>query len=266
MLPKRKLVTLVFIGCLACLWAAFPRPAPPTIHAAPVASPGVIFLEGFENGLTSGYNGWSIGDALSPGTPAYWDDVSSSFGGEGTASGSSKAYCAGHGYTGTLYSPAYQKNMESYLRRTVDLRGYASASLSFYHKMPSIENGDYGQVTINATPIRTYQASVSEWTQETISLDNYTGRSITVQWLFNSDYVQSQLREGWYIDEIEISAATPTRTATPTPSRTPTYTPTHTPTPTSTTSTGGTSTHTPTPTPTLSFIPTHHVYLPLARK
>lgn len=262
MLPQRKLVTLVFIGCLACLWVIFSQFARPALKGAALAPQGVIFSEKFENGLASGLNGWSIGDALAPGIPAYWDAVSSSFGGESTASGSYKAYCAGYGYTGTLYFPAYEDNMESYLRRTVDLRGYASASLSFYHKMPSIELGDYGQVTINATPIRTYQTSVSEWTQETISLDKYIGRSITLQWLFNSNYVQSQLREGWYIDDIEISAATPTRTAT----RTPTRTPTHTPTPTATTETGGTSTHTPTPTPTLSFIPAHHVCLPLVRK
>lgn len=50
-----------------------------------------ILSEGFEGNFPSD-NGWSVGDANSSGTPAYWDDRDSAFGGEGTRSGSWKGY------------------------------------------------------------------------------------------------------------------------------------------------------------------------------
>ncbi|NWG09936.1 MAG: hypothetical protein HXX80_06520, partial [Nitrososphaerales archaeon] len=62
--------------------------------------PNTIFTEDFEGGFGNGINGWSVGDDEPSGTTAYWNDVNSAFGGEGTHSGSWKAYCAGTGYGG----------------------------------------------------------------------------------------------------------------------------------------------------------------------
>jgi len=66
-----------------------------------------VLSEGFEGSFPGS---WSVGDANSSGTPAYWDDVDSAFGGEGTHSGSWKGYCADIGNAGTTTSPLYQNN------------------------------------------------------------------------------------------------------------------------------------------------------------
>jgi hypothetical protein len=82
-----------------------------TLPAAVLAQV-TIFSEDFEGSFPS-LNGWSVGDSNSSGTIAYWDDVNSSFGGEGTHGGSSKGYCAGFGYAGSSTSPTYQNSQTS---------------------------------------------------------------------------------------------------------------------------------------------------------
>ncbi|MEM3069263.1 MAG: hypothetical protein QXH58_05065 [Nitrososphaerales archaeon] len=90
-----------------------------------------IFSEGFESGFGNGINGWSVGDSNPSGTTAYWNDVSSAFGGEGTHSGNYKAYCAGTGYGGSSSSPTYRDYMDAYMTRTVNLIGYDDAYVQF---------------------------------------------------------------------------------------------------------------------------------------
>ena len=166
----------------------------------------IIFSEGFEGAFGDGINGWSIGDNNPSGTTAYWDDKDSNFGGEGAQEGSWKAHCAGFGYAGTTSDPKYRPSMDAYMRRTVNLSGYTSASLSFYYKMPSIETCcDYGEVKINGVQVRKYNSVVTNWTKETISLNSYVGQSITIEWNFHSD--GSVEYEGWYIDNIVISGS-----------------------------------------------------------
>jgi len=89
-----------------------------------------LLSENFEGAFPSG-NGWSVGDANSAGTSAYWDDVNSSFGGEGTHGGSWKGYCAGVGKAGTDTSPTYQNSTSAYMSKSINLAGLSSASLSF---------------------------------------------------------------------------------------------------------------------------------------
>ena len=108
-----------------------------------------IFTEDFE-GAFPGYNEWSVGDANTNGTTAYWDDVNSSFGDEGTHAGSGKGYCAGVGYSGSTSSPSYRDYMLAYMDVDIDLSGYSSATLTFYYKMPSVDDDeDYGRVLID---------------------------------------------------------------------------------------------------------------------
>jgi hypothetical protein len=182
-------------------------------HNASAETTAIIFSETFEGTFQNGYNGWTIGDSSSSGTTAYWDDVDSSFGGESTQEGNWKAYCAGYGYGGTSSAPVYQANMDAYMRRTVNLSGYTSASLTFYYKLPSTEaNFDYGEVKINGTQVAKYGSAATSWTLATISLNSYVGQSITLEWNFHSDY--SIQYEGWYIDNIQITGTPGSTTAT----------------------------------------------------
>lgn len=98
----------------------------------------------------------------------------------------------------------YDDNMDAYMKRTLDLRGYTGASLTFWYKMPSFENGyDYGQFKVNGVEIKKYETEKTAWEQETIDLSAYAGQTITIEWNFHSDY--SVRKEGWYIDDITIT-------------------------------------------------------------
>jgi clostripain len=169
-----------------------------------------LLSEGFEGSFPSD-NGWSVGDANSSGTAAYWDDVSSSFGGEGTHSGLWKGYCAGVGYAGTSSSPTYQNYMAAYMSKSIDLSGFGSATLSFWDKMPSIETGwDYAKVYIDTTLLYQTDAAQTSWTQHTFNLDSYVGGSHTLKFEFDSDY--SYVYEGWYLDDILVTGESTTAT------------------------------------------------------
>ncbi|MGQ9718372.1 MAG: hypothetical protein ACUVWK_00740 [Nitrososphaerales archaeon] len=143
--------------------------------------PTTIFTEDFEGSFGNGINGWSVGDDNPSGTTAYWNDVNSAFGGEGTYSGSWKAYCAGSGYGGTSSSPTYQNYMDAYMTRTVNLIGYDDAYVSFYYKMPpplDIEDTtvyDYGQVKIGTIELAKYDTAETSWTYSEVWLTDYVG-------------------------------------------------------------------------------------------
>ena len=77
-----------------------------------------ILSETFEGSFPSA-NAWSVGDANASGTTAYWDDVDSAFGGEGTHGGSWKGYCAAVGYAGTTTSPLYRDYMSAYMSKSI---------------------------------------------------------------------------------------------------------------------------------------------------
>ncbi|MEM3382570.1 MAG: Ig-like domain-containing protein [Nitrososphaerales archaeon] len=169
--------------------------------------PTEIFSEGFESGFGNGINGWSVGDSNPSGTTAYWNDVSSAFGGEGTHSGNYKAYCAGFNYGGTFSSPTYQNYMDAYMTRTVNLIGYNDAYVQFYYKMPSLDIldttvYDYGQLKIGTIELRRYDTVKTSWTFSRVYLTGYAGGVFDLTWNFHSDPVL--VYEGWYIDDIKI--------------------------------------------------------------
>jgi len=166
-----------------------------------------IFSEGFESGFGNGFNGWSVGDSNPSGTTAYWNDVNSAFGGEGTHSGNYKAYCAGTGYGGSSSSPTYQNYMDAYMTRTVNLIGYDDAYVQFYYKMPSLDIEDttvydYGQLKIGTIELKKYDAVKTSWTYSIVWLTDYVGGVFDLTWNFHSDEII--VYEGWYIDDISI--------------------------------------------------------------
>jgi hypothetical protein len=163
------------------------------------------FVDGFENGLTN----WVAGDGNPSGTTVYWGLVDSAFGGEGTRGGASKAYCAAFGNGGTTAAPVYQDDMSAYLSRTVDLRGYTNATLSFWSKIPSIETGyDFARVLIDTTEIWSTDRAQTSWTNVVLSLETFVGGTRSLKFEFFSDV--SVTYEGWYLDDITLTdAATP---------------------------------------------------------
>ncbi len=166
-----------------------------------------IFSEGFESGFGNGINGWSVGDSNPSGTTAYWNDVSSAFGGEGTHSGNYKAYCAGTGYGGSSSSPTYRDYMDAYMTRTVNLIGYDDAYVQFYYKMPSLDIldttvYDYGQLKIGTIELGRYATVQTSWTSSRVYLTDYAGGVFDLTWNFHSDPIF--VYEGWYVDAITI--------------------------------------------------------------
>ena len=159
--------------------------------------------EGFEGSFPGS---WAVGDANASGTPAYWGQVDSNFGGEGTHSGTNKGYCAGIGYAGTTNAPQYVTNMTSYMSRSIDLRGATNAQLSFWQKIPGIEaTYDFAWVMIDSTAIWSNSANIVSWTQTNFSLNAYLGGTHTLKFQLVSDYIVNY--EGWYLDDILVTSS-----------------------------------------------------------
>lgn len=163
-----------------------------------------VLSEGFENGAPA-RTGWAVGDSNWLNGAAYWKNVASSFGGEGVHSGAAKAYCAGTGYTGTAANPKYRTFMASSMSKSIDLTNLASASLSFWYKMPSVEWGNYDhlRVYVDAKKVFDLSTAAKAWAQKTISLTPYVGARHTLRFEFYSD--RSGVAEGAYLDDILVT-------------------------------------------------------------
>jgi hypothetical protein len=166
----------------------------------------VILSEGFEGNFPQD-NNWSVGNDNPTGT-AYWKDVPAGFGTVGAHSGLWKGYCAGVGYGGTTLHPTYQDNMIAYMSRPLDLTGYGSATLSFWYNVPAIEaNYDHCNVYVANNLVWTTTTSTPNWTFVSINLDGYVGIIPILRFEFTSD--SSVVYEGWYLDDILVTALPP---------------------------------------------------------
>lgn len=164
-----------------------------------------VLFEGFEGGFPNA-NGWSVDDADLEGVRAYWAAVDTDFGGAGVHAGSRKGYCAGFGYDGDYRGPMYRDFMTSYMSRTLDLSRYGSAQLEFWHKIPSLEERyDVCRVYLDANVIWSLSKVVPSWTNVTLALP--VGGTHTLRFEFASD--QSNVGEGWYLDDITVTATPP---------------------------------------------------------
>ncbi len=162
----------------------------------------IIFQDGFESGV----NGWQTGDNNIDDTPCYWGIVGPTFGGEAPRRGSFKAYCAATGYDGTTTSPNYRPNMSAYMLRTLDLTGYTNATLSFWYKIPTIEEPvgyDFAQVLIDDTVVWSKYVQQVGWAEAIVSLEAFVGSSHTLKFIFNAD--DSVQREGMYLDDVLVT-------------------------------------------------------------
>lgn len=170
----------------------------PPFHAL---SQTVILREDFEGDFPGS---WTVGDANFDGDDAYWDDVNLNSFGSPPVRSTWAGYCAGTGFGGTEFTPEYQDDMQAIMAKTIDLRGYSGATLTFWHIIPSIESGvDACFVTIDQTDIYARSSPLSSWTQQTINLTPYVGATHTLSFQFSSD--SSLTAEGWYLDDIVVT-------------------------------------------------------------
>ena len=161
----------------------------------------VILREDFE-GVFPG--DWIVGDANFDGDDAYWDDVDLRSFGSPPVRTTWAGYCAGTGYGGTAFDPAYQDDMIGIMAKTIDLRGYSSATLTFWHIIPSIESGaDACRVAIDQEEVYIRSTPLASWMQQTINLTPYVGATHTLSFQFVSDF--SVTAEGWYLDDIVVT-------------------------------------------------------------
>ncbi len=169
-----------------------------------------ILSEDFEGDFPAD-NNWEVSDSNPGGAVAFWDDVNSSFGGEATHGGIWKGYCAGHGAGGSTQNPAYQDSMTASMSRTIDLRGFSSATLSAWYRIPSMEAGSFDKCRIYIDNDLIFERTVAipNWTEKTQSLASYLGGVHTLRFEFVSD--SSGTAEGWYLDDILVVGETAPR-------------------------------------------------------
>jgi hypothetical protein len=165
----------------------------------------IIFREDFEGDFPEAGR-WEVGDENPDGFPAFWDDVNLFFFGSPPPNGGAWAgYCGGFGYAGTTSRPLYQSDMTAYMSKQIDLRGYDNARLTFWHTVPSIEPGvDQCAVFVNDDLIYVTSEAFA-WTQTTLDLSAYAGTQPDLAFVFFSD--DSVEGEGWYLDDIVVTAA-----------------------------------------------------------
>jgi hypothetical protein len=162
-----------------------------------------LVFEGFEGAFPGS---WSVGDANTNTGLVYWDDVNAAFGGRAPRTGSWKGYCAGIGYAGTSSAPQYTNNMTAYMQRTVNLAGQTRVNLRFWNLVPTIESGfDHCRVFLDGTLLWSNGLPLTAWTEVSTNLNAFAGVSRTLRFEFFSDF--TVVREGWYLDDIEVTAA-----------------------------------------------------------
>ena len=167
----------------------------------PPAGTVTVLVEGFELSFPGS---WSVGDDNASGTNAYWDDVTSTFGGEAPHGGAWKGYCADIGNAGDFANPLYQNNMSAYMKRNIDLTDANSATLSFWYMIPDIDSGwDDFNVYIGTNKVYTRSSEQASWTKVTINLTAYVGSSPELKFEFDSDFVETA--EGVYLDDILVT-------------------------------------------------------------
>ena len=161
-----------------------------------------ILSETFESSFPA-ENGWTVGDANPNGTSAFWDDVDTSFGGEGTHGGFWKGYCAGAGHGGSAIDPQDQAHMRAFMRRTIDLTGYAGAELKFWYKIPSMDDYREGlRIYIDSTVVYSRDTSAGSWSEAMVNLSDLVGASHVLNIEFSTD--EAFPHEGCYLDDISV--------------------------------------------------------------
>jgi len=127
-------------------------------------------------------------------------------GGPGVAHSGSRCY--GTDMSGSDYR--YNNNAHCYVRTGwIDLDGYTSATLEFYDWYILEDGYDFVYLQVYDDSwgwhtIATYTGSQESWTHKTYDLSAYTGKSIRIRWLLDSD--GSVRYDGYYLDDVVLTA------------------------------------------------------------
>ncbi len=128
-------------------------------------------------------------------------------GGPGVAHSGSRCY--GTDMSGSDYR--YNNNAHCYVRTGwIDLDGYTTATLEFYDWYILEDGYDFVYLQVyddeswNWHTIATYTGSQQSWTHKTYDLSAYTGKSIRIRWLLDSDGAVRY--DGYYLDDVKLTA------------------------------------------------------------
>jgi hypothetical protein len=95
---------------------------------------------------------------------------------------------------------------------------FLASKLRFWHRYATEAGYDYATVQVSAnggawTPVASYDDTLTTWTQATIDLGAYAGKSLALRFQLATD--QSVTADGWYIDDVEIEGTTSAFTMAP---------------------------------------------------
>ena len=93
----------------------------------------------------------------------------------------------------------------------IDLSNAGGAELTFQHRYDLESGYDYGYLEATTdgstwSTLATYNGTAASWTEEVVDISSYIGLA-TFQLRFRLETDGSVTRDGWYIDDIEISSA-----------------------------------------------------------
>lgn len=158
----------------------------------------------FSDDMESGFNGWQVVDLDGTVSQSSWKQVTSS-----SNSPTTSWWC---GDT-TKYT---NKTAQLLMSPSFSLKWALDANLSLYHKFKTESNYDYCSVDIsNGTKwitLETFDGNgPATFDQVVISLKDFTGRDdLRIRFRFTSD--EYKIDDGWYIDDVNVTAEFPSET------------------------------------------------------
>jgi hypothetical protein len=158
----------------------------------------------FSDGMESGGTGWEIVDLDGSESPDTWKAVTSTY-----HSPTNSFWCGS--------TAKYSNNTAQLLiSPTFSLKWAVGANLSFYHKYQIESAYDYGSVDIyngiKWITLASYDGDgPTSFEQENISLYDFIGYdNLRIRFRFTSD--EGVIDEGWFIDDVVVSAEFPSET------------------------------------------------------
>ncbi|UCF07838.1 MAG: hypothetical protein JSW28_09385 [Thermoplasmata archaeon] len=159
-----------------------------------------VFWDDMENGT----NGWDVVDLDGTASPDSWKQITS------TSNSLTTSWWCGD------VNKHSNKTVQLLVSPVFSLKKAVGANLSFYHKYKTESGYDFGSVDMydgtSWTTLATYDGSgPSTFEQVTFDLVDFTGCDLVqLRFRFTSDrYV---IDDGWYIDDVEVSAEFPEET------------------------------------------------------
>jgi pimeloyl-ACP methyl ester carboxylesterase len=115
-----------------------------------------------------------------------------------------------HSWTDSPFGNYANNQDVSLISPTIDLTGFRSVSLTFWHRHDFERDFDFGQVWVTTdegrtfTRIASFTGSLSSWSRVVLNLSAFAGSpSLRIYFQLISD--RSITRDGWYIDDVAVT-------------------------------------------------------------